>query len=601
MNGQVRLPPLQPPPEPLRHLLSSAEPNAKKFCEDIWKYNHAFAFTSIGVEEDQTVNSGCRCGPPVFCICGELYHRSGAISILGETLPCQLRYAQIYIYEPLAALDACMANNADLNRIIMEGLQSMLTMHHQYVPIYRHAHEILQQYDPGDNAEIQLCLLPGKDHRCYNLPSANKVAAILPETPSTHPHDIILQLHNGPLQRISDLHPAYAPLQYPLLFPYGENGWYPEMMLLKPTEEDDSDSDMQDQTLHRTRRLTLTHYVAYRIHTCPHEFNALLQGGRLFSRYIVDMFAAADQQRLTWVVQNQPTFRAARFNNLQDAAADDDDNFDLNNLGQCDILLSSYTSGPCNMTQAYQDSMAIARYFRKVDIFLTMTTNPHWPEIQRELLPTETAYDCPDLVARVFQLKKRALIDYIYKHEIFGQAVAYVYTIEFQKCGLPHLHCLIFFKEPHKLLTPENIDSCICAEWPDPEMQPLLFETVKAHMVHGPYGTFSPFSPCMVDGKCSKNYPKDWQEFTTMDGNGYPLYQQRNDSRAYEVGGHMVDNRFIVPYSPFLCATFNCHINVKCASSVGSFKYLFKYIQKGPDHALLQLNFKDEVQRFKDG
>jgi hypothetical protein len=88
MNGQVRLPALQPPPEPLHHLLTSTEPNAVKFHENIWKYNRAFAFTSIGVEEDQTINHGHRHGPPVFQICGELYHRSGAISIQGETLPC---------------------------------------------------------------------------------------------------------------------------------------------------------------------------------------------------------------------------------------------------------------------------------------------------------------------------------------------------------------------------------------------------------------------------------------------------------------------------------------------------------------------------------
>ncbi|KAF8201488.1 hypothetical protein BJ912DRAFT_807069, partial [Pholiota molesta] len=46
---------------------------------------------------------------------------------------------------------------------------------------------------------------------------------------------------------------------------------------------------------------------------------------------------------------------------------------------------------------------------------------------------------------------------------------------------------------------------------------------------------------------------------------------------------------------------FNCHINVECANSLGTFKYLFKYIQKGPDRASLQVNIKDEVQCFKDG
>ena len=113
------------------------------------------------------------------------------------------------------------------------------------------------------------------------------------------------------------------------------------------------------------------------------------------------------------------------------------------------------------MTQCFQDAMAIAYYFCKVDIFLTMTTNPWWKEIDNELLPGQTAYDCPDLVACMFEMKKDALIDYVYKHGIFRMAVAYVYTIEFQKGGLLHIHLLIFLKEPYKLLTPEAIDSCI--------------------------------------------------------------------------------------------------------------------------------------------
>jgi hypothetical protein len=55
----------------------------------------------------------------------------------------------------------------------------------------------------------------------------------------------------------------------------------------------------------------------------------LLRGGRLFIRYAVDMFASVDQQRLRWIGMNQPLFRAARFNNLEDAAADGPDNLDF--------------------------------------------------------------------------------------------------------------------------------------------------------------------------------------------------------------------------------------------------------------------------------
>jgi len=70
MNGKVKLPSYQDPPLPLCHLLTSSEPAPVKFHEDIWKYNRALAFTSLGVNEDHTVNRGR--GPPVFRISGEL-------------------------------------------------------------------------------------------------------------------------------------------------------------------------------------------------------------------------------------------------------------------------------------------------------------------------------------------------------------------------------------------------------------------------------------------------------------------------------------------------------------------------------------------------
>ena len=150
---------------------------------------------------------------------------------------CLAGYAQLYFYEPHAALDFRMQQNAGLSRTIMDGLQSMLLQHHQYVPIYHHTYEVLQTYDPANDVEVRLRLTPGLNHHWYNLPTANEVAVILPGNHSTEPCNIILWLHSGPLHRISDLHPAYTPLQYPLLFPQGENGWYPEMKLLETAEQ----------------------------------------------------------------------------------------------------------------------------------------------------------------------------------------------------------------------------------------------------------------------------------------------------------------------------------------------------------------------------
>ncbi|RXW18188.1 hypothetical protein EST38_g7681 [Candolleomyces aberdarensis] len=114
------------------------------------------------------------------------------------------------------------------------------------------------------------------------------------------------------------------------------------------------------------QKLTLSTGTAYRAHFRQNDFSTILQGGPLFCRYMVDMYASVDQQRLMWIQRNQTRFRTARLNRLQDA------NMDAGEIGQRAFLPSSYIGGPWNMAQNYQNSMAIARFYGKVNIFLTM-------------------------------------------------------------------------------------------------------------------------------------------------------------------------------------------------------------------------------------
>ena len=135
------------------------------------------------------------------------------------------------------------------------------------------------------------------------------------------------------------------------------------------------------------------------------------------------------------------------------------------------------------MQQLLQDALAINRYFKGGDLFLTMTANPAWPEIQDALEPGQSAADRPDLAVRAFYQKQKQLIKDI-ENGIFGKALAYVFTIEFQKRGLPHMHCIIFLDQESKLRTPEQIDSLLSSEFPD--YSPELLELVKKLMVHNP-------------------------------------------------------------------------------------------------------------------
>jgi hypothetical protein len=139
-----------------------------------------------------------------------------------------------------------------------------------------------------------------------------------------------------------------------------------------------------------------------------------------------------------------------------------------------------------------------------------------------------------------------------------------MYVIEFQKRGLPHIHLLVVLEENSRLCTSVDINSCISAQWPDLETQPLLFETIKSTMVHEPCRNFNLFALCMQNGRCTKGYPKVFQENTSTAEDGYPLYIRPNDGRSFPVtvfgtGTVQVDNHWIVPYNPYISAKYDCH------------------------------------------
>ncbi|PNY11659.1 ATP-dependent DNA helicase PIF1 [Trifolium pratense] len=59
--------------------------------------------------------------------------------------------------------------------------------------------------------------------------------------------------------------------------------------------------------------------------------------------------------------------------------------------------------------------------------------------------------------------------------EFFGKVVAGVYTIEFQKLGLPRAHILLWLDQCNKLESPESINYVISVELPDEHMFPKLY------------------------------------------------------------------------------------------------------------------------------
>lgn len=67
-----------------------------------------------------------------------------------------------------------------------------------------------------------------------------------------------------------------------------------------------------------------------------------------------------------------------------------------------------------------------------------------------------------------------------------------------------------------------------------------------------------------------------------------------------------MDNRWVVPYNPYLLMRYNCHINIEVCSSIKAVKYLFKYIYKGHDRVSFVIEaveddvVVDEVRDYRD-
>ena len=160
------------------------------------------------------------------------------------------------------------------------------------------------------------------------------------------------------------------------------------------------------------------------------------------------------------------------------------------------------------------------------------------------------------------------------------------------------------------------MDEVICAELPTAETDPNgeLTRIVTSVMLHGLCENVNPHSTCMSnarDGppKCTKRYPRNFLEETSIQENGYPLYRRRNNGSTHEIPHPQdrnrkftMDNRWVVPYNPFLTRHFGAHINVEVCSSVQAIKYIHKYIYKGSDRATIQVDLeKDEVAQYLQG
>lgn len=259
------------------------------------------------------------------------------------------------------------------------------------------------------------------------------------------------------------------------------------------------------------------------------EFNALHMGGKLFQQFVIDMWAKKIQRDMAY-------FRTQHFQNAykkyfySTAYTSHHDTVDENKMKDCShiVLPSNYKDSPRLMLKHYFNAMAIVNYFRKPDLFVTMTCNPEWEEIVQCLKPGQTVRDRPDLVARVFRMKLQSFKDDLIKCGVLGKVVAHIDVIEYQLRGLPHAHLLLILSEEDRPYLAEHVDELISAEIPDKKSNPNLHEIVMKFMVHRNCKVY-PNRPCINDdGKCRHDFPKKCRIKTEFEEDGFAEPKRRS-------------------------------------------------------------------------
>ena len=579
-GGKIRLAAIPEPLKPIKELLTGNDPLRLHFMESIMYYNNSFAFASLGVH-CKTFNTP---GPFVVCMNMQICHRTSSIVPEDGVAP---RYAQLYVVDPAVALEERAARFPRCRPDLLDRIGAEIRARNVYARSYRMLKDVMdgERRRLGMTGEevpsVNMWLLRGSDSRRQNLPTCNEIAVVFKSVDGEPRFEKDIAIHpiKGRMTRIHELSPNCDPMIYPIIYSNGGKGW---SIGNNPMSLRSRRGQPVASTTPFHEKISMCAFYSFRFHVRGPTIlkNVVLSCGKLTQQYIVDAYLRVERYRLQYLRDNQDKLMVARYTALSDYIRSQNDS--TLRPGTQVILPSKFQGSPRNMSQYYQDAMTIVAAFGKPDLFITMTCNPRWDEIQANL-NGQTCENRPDLTSRVFKKKLDAMLKDINGGKIFGRVKAMTHVIEFQKRGLPHAHILVILEEPYRIRSTARIDALVSAELPCPILYPKLSKLVRELNIHGPCTP----GRCSENGTCAKGFPKPFAAVTTCIENAFPAYRRR-EGRSIMHNNRELTNAYVVPYNPILTARYRAHINVEVCGGLGCVKYLYKYLFKGFDAAVVQ-------------
>ncbi|XP_035830062.1 uncharacterized protein LOC110944793 [Helianthus annuus] len=259
-------------------LFKSLDDKSKHFLLNIRRFNSMFSFTSMGGKVDSKINRG------------NAPNSNKPASATSDLLDTEL----------------------------IEYLKVILDSNNELVKTYRRVRDRFVD-NPQVDLKLRLKANRSKDGRTYNLPTSSEVAALIVGNieEALDNRDVVVESKKDGLQRISELHPSYLALQYPLLFPFGEDGYRVDIL----------HREGRASTKKKESKCTTREYFAYHVQDRVNHFSLILNARRLLQQFLVDLG------------QNG--------------------NPDMSNTGTRVLLPSSFTGGSRYMRENYYDAMTI--------------------------------------------------------------------------------------------------------------------------------------------------------------------------------------------------------------------------------------------------
>jgi len=245
------------------------------------------------------------------------------------------------------------------------------------------------------------------------------------------------------------------------------------------------------------------------------------------------------------------------------------------------FLPASVPGSPMQLQKFYHDALHISAVEGNPHLFITLTANAHWPEVKRLCRPNENPLTRLDVIARVFVSKRKRLFKLLSQHDYLFPGHRgmewYIWVLEHQQSGLPHIHAAIRLRvAPHVSMKTQAeqlaiMDSFVSAQMPDVHRDPLAFHLVNSYMIHKKCS----LATCMVkrkDGTVGCRFYFDKKKpvpFSHVDTRGFVVYKRGKDDLS------------VVPHCVSLLKDLRAHVNVEWTLSSQCIAYEYKYFTKG--------------------